>query len=635
MKLTQLSFTSPECHLFINLSRNNWFTLVLLRKYTQYTFFKKGGCSMGLTQIIVLLAVIAMLVFMILEVAHPAMIAFITLMFFFLIGYISPEEIMNTISNEGVLTLAMLFIVTGVIEKTNITERILFTILKHSKSEKGVLFRLAPPLLGFSAFFNNTPLVVMMTTSMQNWCKERNLHASKFLLPISYLTIFGGMFTIIGTSTNLIVHGWLLGKGLEGFSFFELAPYIILGVIVGVIYLILFSSKILPKTDTEISERYEDGRNFLYEAVVEAKCKLIGKTVTSNEFGQLKDLYLLKIIRENEVISPIRLTDTIQEGDILIFSGNLESFERLGKFDHLRIRTDEEVSMNSLQSEDAKLIEAVVSHNSSMTHHKIKHSNFRGRYDASIISVHSRNENIDQNIGDIRLRPGDVLLLLAGKDFETNAYKNEDFYALTEIHSDKILNKPQSVLAVTAFFAMILSVAFGLLSMFTAVLFCIGLFMIFDLFDSTHVKKSIPFPVLLLIVASLGIGKVIETSGVADMIAKTMIGLIAENFGMIGLLAGVYIITNILTEVITNTAAAVIVLPISLEVANFLAISPVSVAVVVAVAASASFSTPIGYQTNLIVYGPGGYKFSDYLKLGLPLNLIFMVTVIFSVYVFM
>lgn len=590
---------------------------------------------MGITQIIVLVAVLAMLVLMILEVAHPATIAFIVLMLFFLLGYISPDEIRNTISNEGVLTLALLFIVTSVIERTGITERVLFFILKKSKSEKGVMIRLAPPLIGLSAFFNNTPLVVMLTTSMQNWCKERELHASKFLLPISYLTIFGGMFTIIGTSTNLIVHGWLLGKGLEGFSFFELTPYILLGVVIGVIYLTLFSAKILPKTDTAISERYDRGRNFLYEAVVKEKCRLIGKTVTSNEFQLLQDLYLLKIIRGAETISPIRLDDTIQEEDILIFSGSLESLKSLEKFKRLLIRTDEEVSMNSLQSEDAKLIEAVVSHNASIIHHKIKHSNFRGKYDASIVSVHRKNEHINKNIGEIRLKPGDVLLLLAGKDFGLNAYNNDDFYALTEIKGDKVLDKKQSILAVTTFIGMILSVAFGLLSMFTAVLFCISLFMIFDLFDSAQIKKSIPFPVLLLIVASLGIGKVIETSGVADLIANSMISLFAENFGMIGLLAGVYIITNILTEVITNTAAAVIILPISLEVATYLNISPVSVAVIVAVAASSSFSTPIGYQTNLIVYGPGGYKFSDYLKLGLPLNLIFMVTVIFSVYMLM
>lgn len=587
---------------------------------------------MDFTQIIVLAAVLVMLVLMVMEISHPATIAFIILMFFFLLGYISPDEIMEMISNEGVLTLALLFIVTSVIEKTGLMEKFLYFTLKKSKSEKGVMIRLAPPLIGFSAFFNNTPLVVMMTTSMQNWCKERNLHASKFLLPISYLTIFGGMFTIIGTSTNLIVHGWLLGKGLEGFSFFELAPYIILGVVVGVVYLIIFAPKILPETDTTISERYDHGRKFLYEAVVKAKCRLIGKTVTSNDFQQLKNLYLLKIIRGDEIISPIRLDDAIQEEDILIFSGSLESLKSLEKFNNLLIRTDEEVPMNSLQTEDAKLVEAVVSHNSSIIHHKIKHSNFRGRYDASIVSVHRKNENINKNIGEVRLKPGDVLLLLVGKDFEINAYNNDDFYALTEIQGDKILNKKQSILAITTFVGMILSVAFGFLSMFTAVLFCIALFMIFDFFDSAQIKKSIPFPVLLLVVASLGIGRVIETSGVADLIAGAMIGLIAENFGMIGLLVGVYIITNILTEVITNTAAAVIVLPISLEVALYLDVAPVSIAAVVAIAASSSFSTPIGYQTNLIVYGPGGYKFTDYLKLGLPLNILFMITVIFSIY---
>lgn len=590
---------------------------------------------MDLTQIIVLAAVLVMLGLMIFEVAHPAIIAFLTVLFFFLLGYISPVEITEAISNEGVLTLALLFIVTAVIDRTKMPERILFRILNSSKSEKGALLRLTGPLIGFSAFFNNTPLVVMMTTAIQKWCKDKGLHASKFLLPISYLTIFGGMFTIIGTSTNLIVHGWLLGKGLEGFSFFQLAPYVILGVVIGVIYLVLFGQRMLPKTDTGISDRYNDSRRFLYEAEVKAKCRLIGKTVTSDDFKKLRDLYLLKIIRGDETLSPIRLDDIIHEGDILIFAGSLESLESLEQFNNLSIKTDENISLNSLQTDDGRLIEGVVSHNSTMLHQPIKYSNFRGKYDASIVSVHRKNQIIDKNIGDIRLKPGDVLLLLAGKDFEMNAYNNDDFYALTEINSTAPLSTKQTVLSVTAFVAMITSVAFGFLSMFSAVLLCIGLFLLLDLFEPSEVKKSIPFEVLLLVVSSLGIGKVIETSGVADLIASTMIGLVAENFGTIGLLAGIYLITNILTEVITNTAAAVIVLPISLEVATYLNIDPVSVAVVVAVAASASFSTPIGYQTNLIVYGPGGYKFSDYLKLGLPLNILFMVSVIFSVYLFM
>lgn len=588
---------------------------------------------MDLIQITVILTVLAMLVLMVLEVSHPATIAFLTILLFFVLGFISAEEMMATVSNEGVLTLALLFIVTSVIEKTKVPEKILFRILSSSKSEKGVLLRLTAPLLGFSAFFNNTPLVVMMTTAIQSWCNDRDLHASKFLLPISYLTIFGGMFTIIGTSTNLIVHGWLLGKGFEGFSFFALAPYVVLGITLGVIYLVIFAPKILPENDTAISNRYEDGRKFLYEAVVGEKCRLIGKTVTSDDFKKLNDLYLLKIIRGKRTISPIRLHDKIQVDDILIFTGSLESLESLEQFNNLSIRTDEEVSMNSLQSEDAKLIEGVVSHNSTLLHHKIKYSDFRGKYDASIVSVHRKNENIDKNIGEIRLKPGDVLLLLAGKDFEVNAYNNNDFYALTEIQSSKILDSKQSILAISTFVAMICSVAFGFLSMFTAVLFCIGLFILFDLFDSSQIKKSVPFQVLLLIVSSLGIGKVIESSGVASMIANVMINLVAENFGTIALMASVYLITNLLTEVITNTAAAVIVLPISLEVATYLNIEPSAIAVIIAVAASASFSTPIGYQTNLIVYGPGGYKFTDYLKLGLPLNTIFMVTVIFSAYI--
>lgn len=590
---------------------------------------------MAIDQIIVIVAVVLMFIFMFMEVAHPATIAFLTVLLFFILGYISAEDAMLTVSNEGVLTLALLFIVVSVIERTNITDRLLHTVLRKSKSETGSLLRLTPPLVGLSAFLNNTPLVVMMTTAMQTWCKERGYQPSKFLLPISYLTIFGGMFTIIGTSTNLIVHGWLTGHGFEGFSFFHLVPYIIVGVLLGIIYLLLFSQKILPANDSILEGKYDEGRRFLYEAVVGEKCRLIGKTVTSEEFGRLKDLYLLKIVREEETISPVRLVDTIQEGDSLIFTGTLESLKSLEQFRNLSIKTGKDVTLEKLPTEDSVLVEAVISHNSSLVHQQIKHTNFRAKYDASVVSVHRKNENINKNIGDIRLKAGDVLLLLVGKDFEQSAYNNDDFYALSEIPASKVLSKRDSTIAVLSFVLMIVAVAFNFITMFQGVVFVIGLFILLQLLDPEQIKKSIPFQVLLLIVASLGIGKVIETSGVAEMIANTIIYLVAENFGVIGLLISIYLITNLLTEVITNTAAAIIVLPISIEVANYMDLEPNMIAVIVAVAASASFSTPIGYQTNLIVYGPGGYKFSDYVKLGLPLNLIFLTTVVASVYILM
>lgn len=588
---------------------------------------------MAIDQIFVVLLVITMFVLMFKEVAHPATIAFLTLLIFFIFGYISPEEAMETVSNEGVLTLALLFIVVSVIERTNITETILDVVLRQSKSQRGTLIRLTPPLVGMSAFLNNTPLVVMMTTAIQNWCEERGYQPSKLLLPISYLTIFGGMFTIIGTSTNLIVHGWLLGHGLEGFSFFHLTPYISVGVVLGIIYLILFSKKLLPANEGIFERRYNEGRRFLYEAVVGENCRLIGNTVTSNEFGRLKDLYLLKIIRENKVISPVRLEDKIQENDTLIFTGTLESLHSLEQFRNLSINTDKNIPLETLETEDGTLIEAIISHNSSLLNYKIKHTNFRAKYDASVVSVHRKNENINQNIGDIRLRAGDILLLLAGKDFEQNAYRYDDFYALSELPESKALNKRDSIISISAFVLMIVAVAMNIITMFQGVLIVIGLFTLLQLLDSEQIKKSMQFQVLLLIVSSLGIGKVIESSGVAEITADTIIRLVAENFGVIGLLISIYLITNLLTEVITNTAAAVIVLPIAMEVATYLDVAPNMIAVIVAVAASASFATPIGYQTNLIVYGPGGYKFSDYVKLGLPLNAIFLTTVVAAVYI--
>lgn len=587
-----------------------------------------------LIKIFVISLVIAMFVLMFMEVSHPSTIAFVVVTIFFTAGLISADELRETVANEGVLTLALLFIVVSVIERTQLTEKTLQKILKSSTSVRGSLARISLPLIGMSAFLNNTPLVVMLTTAIQKWCKDKGLHPSKFLLPISYLTIFGGMLTIIGTSTNLVVHGWLTGKGFEGFSFFHLAPYVVVGVIVGTTYLIFLGPKLLPENEAKMSSKYNEGRSFLYEAVVKDNSRLVGKTVLSDEFKNLKDLFLLKIIRENEIISPVQLNDEIEAGDVLVFTGTLESLSHLEKYKNLSIKTGSDITIDTLQTDDNKLVEAIVSHNSPLLHKKIKNTNFKNKYDASIVSVHRKNENIDKNIGDINLKVGDVLLLLAGENFERLANKSDDFYALTELTPTKVMSKKETIISVSAFLAMILSVAFGVFSMFEAVLLTLGLFLIMKLLDSDQIKKNMPFQVLLLIVSSLGVGKVIETSGTAEMIASTIINSVSNHLGAIGLLAIIYLITNFLTEVVTNTAAAVIVLPIAMEVAIHLNMEPNVIAVIVAIAASASFSTPIGYQTNLIVYGPGGYRFLDYLKIGLPLNLIFLISTIGTIYFF-
>lgn len=588
---------------------------------------------MALTNVIVILTVIVMLVLMILEVAHPATIAFLTLLFFFILDLITPSEIMSSVSNEGVLTLALLFVIVSVIERTNLVERVLNYVLDKSKTENGALVRLTGPLVSFSMFFNNTPIVVMLVPAIQKWCKERGFYASKFLLPISYITIFGGIVTLIGTSTNLIVHGWLLERGFEGFSFFYLLPYSILGIVLGILYLFTFGYKILPENNTEIEEKYDTGKKFLYEAVIHEGCKLIGKTVTSNEIKQLKGIYLVKIERNGEVISPVKLTDKIQANDLIVFSGSLETLEALQSMNNISIKTGKDVSVESLQNNEADLVEGVISHNSPLVNQRIKDTNFRAKYDASIVAVHRKNERIEENIGDIVLKPGDVLLMLADKDFSVRAINKDDFYVITDIPKQKVFNQGQTYVAIGSFILMILLVAFGMLSMFEASLLFVGLYLILQFFNEEQVIKNMPFQVLILIVCSLGVGTVIETSGTAELIANSIINVIGGAFGTLGLLAAVYLVTTVLTEVVTNAAAAIITMPIAVEVAAYVDVSPTVVAAIVAIAASASFATPIGYQTNLIVYGPGGYKFSDYLKVGIPLNMIFMVTVVLSAYV--
>jgi len=589
-------------------------------------------------QIIVITAVFLMFVAMIKEIAHPSIVAFLTLIFFLIIGFTTPEGILESVSNEGVITLALLFIIASVIEKTHAVEKIIFYILKSPTSERGALLRMMSPLIGLSAFFNNTPIVVMMVPAIQAWCRERGLYASKFLIPISYATIFGGMFTIIGTSTNLIVHGWLLGKGYEGFTFFHTAPYAIFGVVVGIMYLYFVGYKLLPKNDTQINARYHDSKKYLYEAMIEEGCTLIGKTVVSPEFRELKNLYLIKIMRTydsdqtTETISPVGPDEVFHAGDVLVFTGTLEHLQKLDVIKHLSIKAGQETTIRSLQTGNSRLIEVLVSDHSSFVHQQIKDTQFRTNYNASIIAVHRQNERIEKNLSDIRLRPGDILLLLAGPDFEYKAHDQQDFYLLTSLPKRTIFNKKQLIVSIGSFIAMIIAVTLGFVTMLMASLICLVVYLLFDLLEPEQVKNSVSYQVLLLIVASLGVGKVIESSGTASLIATNIIKYVGFSLGAVALLATIYLLTNILTEIVTNTAAAVIMLPIAVEVGDHLSMAPSATGVVVAIAASASFSTPIGYQTNLIVYGPGGYTFSDYVKVGLPLNIIFLLTTITSVY---
>ncbi|SHM59092.1 SLC13 family permease [Gracilibacillus kekensis] len=573
----------------------------------------------------VLVVIVVMFVALLLELARPDMIVFSALVIFVLTGLLTPEEAFKGFSNQGMLTIALLFIVAGSVQKHGLLEQLMKQWLSKSKKVRGSMFRFYLPISLSSAFLNNTPIVVTFTPMIKNWCEERGIAPSKFLIPLSYVTILGGTITVIGTSTNLVVHGMLLDYGLEGFTLFQLAVVGIPVLILGFIYLFTVGYKLLPNNKGFSEQVKQDSREYIAEMTVSNSFDFINETVEKAGLRELKGLYLVEIIRESERVSPVKSTTIVRAGDRLIFTGLISTIAELQQLKGLQLETGTHLDLDDLKNGDVQLVEAVVSHQSSLLSKSIKQSQFRSRFDAGVLAVHRNNERIKSKIGDIILKPGDVLLLLTGSDFIRTYQQSNDFYVVSSMETPNHLNenRKKGWFSLIVLITMILAVTLNILSMFKAMLLAVFIFIITKIISPEEARKKIQFHVLLLIASAFGVGTAMTKTGLASWMANGLLE-IGEPLGIIAILIAVYILTNIFTELITNSAAAVLMLPIGIEMAEVLSLDYMGFAVTIAIAASASFITPIGYQTNLIVYGPGGYTFSDYIKVGTPLSIIVM-----------
>ncbi|WP_404455383.1 SLC13 family permease [Virgibacillus necropolis] len=584
---------------------------------------------MSFEMIFVLVMIIAMLIGLLFEVARPDMVVFSVLVIFLLSGILTTDEALSGFSNQGMLTVALLFIVAGAVQKSGLVDQLMTKWLRNSNSQLGSMIRFYIPTSAFSAFLNNTPIVVTFTPIIKKWCEERNIAPSKFLIPLSYVTILGGTITLMGTSTNLVVHGLLLDSGYEGFSLFTLAPVGIPVAIVGLLYIFFIGRHLLPDNKGFSQQMQENSKEYIAEMQVEETFKHVNASVKDAGLRDLKGLYLIEIIREKERISPVRSTTKIFAGDRLIFTGLISTIADLQKIKGLSLETGTDLKLDHLKNGTTDLVEAVVSHQSSLLTKSIKQSQFRSKYDAGVIAVHRNNERIKSKVGDITLRPGDTLLLLAGSDFIEKNKLSNDFYVVSSLDAPESLSQDakKGFFSVGILVSMILLVTFGVLSMFKAMTLAVMIMLIARLISVTEAKQYVQFNVLLLIASSLGIGTAMTKTGLASWIADQLMAF-GQPIGLIAILVIMYILTNIFTELITNSAAAALMLPIGLSMAQALELDPMGFAALVAIAASSSFITPIGYQTNLIVYGPGGYKFSDYIKVGTPLSILVMITAV-------
>jgi di/tricarboxylate transporter len=576
--------------------------------------------------IFVALMIVLMLLALLMEVARADLIVFFFLVVFLLTGIISTEQALSGFSNEGMLTVLLLFIVAGAIQKHGIIENYIDRLLSDHRGTKRSMIKLLAPISLFSGFLNNTPIVVTLTPILKNWCQQNGIAPSKFLIPLSYVTILGGTITLIGTSTNLVVHGLLIQSGREGFGFFQLSVVGLPIAVAGLIYIFTLGYRLLPDTLGAKEQIRKEVKEFLAEAVIEKGYEHVNGRIVDAVNNSLKGIYIIEIIRNDTRIFPVTPNTIIEEGDHLLFSGTLNTIASVQKQKGITLKTGTDQTLDSLKDDKFELIEAVISHQSGLVGKSVKSASFRSKYNAGVIAVHRNNERIKGRVGEIMLKPGDTILLLAGNDFMEMHMHSIDFYVVTSLSPPEPLNQSSAKgwAGLALLFVMISSVTLGFLSMFEAMLIAVILLMLFKFIDADEMLSYIQFNVILLIASAFGVGAAMMESGLAQFLAENML-MIARPLGVIGLIAILYIMTNIFTELITNTGAAVLMFPIAMEMATQMDMDYMGLTVTIAIAASASFITPIGYQTNLIVYGPGGYKFTDYIKVGAPLSLMTMV----------
>ncbi len=550
----------------------------------------------------------------------------------FLSGVLDEKAALSGFSNSGMITVGVLYIVVTGLQQTGALQWVSQQVLGMPKTPNKALIRLMLPVMAASAFLNNTPVVAMFIPVVNDWCRKLRFSPSKLMIPLSYAAIFGGLCSLIGTSTNLVVNGLLIeATGESGLRLFDITWVGLPCGLIGFLFLFFAQRWLLPDRQAVLSNT-DDLREYTVEMQVIPESPLVGKTVEKAGLRHLPNLYLAEIRRGPQRLAAVGPQEVLQGDDQLMFVGVVDSILDLQRIRGLQPATDQVFKLESDRTERS-LIEAVVSNTCPLVGQTIRESKFRSRYNAVVVAAARNGDRLTGKIGDIRLQAGDTLLLEASPAFIDERRISRDFYLVSTIPNSEPIRHEKSLWAFGLTTIMVLCAAFGWLSMLqAAVLAAVGMLTL-GCCSPAQALRSIDWSVLLVIAAALALGQALDSTGAAEVIANSFISLAGSNPWLV--LAAIYAVTTILTEIITNNAAAALIFPIALSLANQLGVSYLPFVIGIMIAASASFATPIGYQTNLMVCGPGGYKFSDFLRIGVPLNILYgLVTVALTPFIY-
>ena len=534
-------------------------------------------------------------------------------------GVLLPEQALAGFANQGMLTVAVLYIVVSGLTETGAVGWIVQHILGRPHTLFQAQARLMAPAAILSAFLNNTPVVAVFLPAVKVWARRNNLKLSRLLIPLSYASIVGGTCTLIGTSTNLVVNGLLLDQvGSPGLGMFDLA-WIGLPITVStLLFVLLFSGKLLPEREEPLVHG-DNIREYTTEMMVEEGSPLEGCSIEKAGLRALHGLFLAEIERDGVVMPAVDPYERLEANDRLMFVGAIESVVDLHGIRGLAPATNQVLKLEG-DRKDRSFFEAVVSNTCPLIGKSVREGRFRTHYHAVIIALARNGARQRGKIGDMVLRTGDTLLLEARPNFIDQQGRSRDFLLVSEVGGFHPPNHKGAPIALAVTFAMVVLAASGLMSMLEASLVAAGL-MIATGCTSARVARQAPDgQVLLVIATSFGVGAALQSSGVAAMLADGIIGLAGGDPW--ATLALVFTATALLTAIATNNVAAVLSFPIALSAAQHMNVDIMPFAIAIMVAASASFATPIGYQTNLMVYNAGGYQFADFVRIGVPLTLL-------------
>jgi len=568
--------------------------------------------------VVTLVALVAMLVLLLTERFPPVGVLLAGLAGLVLAGVLEPEEGFSGFSSSAPLTVAALYVVAGAARRTGLLVPLTTRVL-GGEGGRASLLRLTVPVAGVSTVFNNTPLVAMLLPEVSGWARRHGVPASRFLMPLSFAAILGGAVTVIGTSTNLVVSGVLEQQGLAPFAFFELAPVGLPVAVIGLAVLVALAPRLLPDRGDPADDALEALRSYAVQLEVAAGGALDGHTVADGGLRSLSGVYLADIIRGDVHLGPVSPAEVLRGGDVCVFVGDVGDVIDLRSRTGLRSPADHDRVLADTRS--PRYFEAVVGRGSPLVGNTLKEVGGRDGYRAAAIAINRAGERVGGKLGEVELRPGDMLVLLADRDLRSSRRAVEDFLLIAPVDDTPAATSRGAAVVAGAIVAFVVLAATGVLSTLEAAIVAAGAVVGGRVLTFTDAKRSIDLDVVVMVATALGIGTAVETSGLAAELARGASDAFA-GFGTWGLVFGVLAVTSLLTGIVTNNAAAAVIVPIAIRTAEASALDPRVMAVGVAVLASASFLTPIGYQTNAMVYGPGGYRFADFLRLGGPLNLV-------------